>query len=203
LLRSFWPPNPPEPLEQVVFIDRCYSQHTGFFWILHTFEQHVGNVIGSTRCQWACSRAAIMNNDWAFEGERGQFTEEGDEAATWIIHLIFACCGALAQGPELVEATSSTFTAMNFGRARGRLAPVPPVRRILDLQRKVYRSNREHEATGREMPFHFRRGSHRTFRADRYKAAKGKTVTVPGGWVRKDKAPPGDLWVPPIYTVES
>lgn len=53
------------------------------------------------------------------------------------------------------------------------------------------------------MPFHFRRGSHRTFRADRYKAAKGKTVTVPGDWVSKDKAPPGDLPAPPIYTVTS
>ena len=103
----------------------------------------------------------------------------------------------------LVEATSSAFTAMNLGRACGRLAPVPQVRRILNLKRKVYRSNREHEATGREMPFHFRRGSHRTFRADRYKAAKGKTVTVPGDWVSKDKAPPGDLPAPPIYTVTS
>ena len=93
----------PNPLEQVVFIDRCYSQHTKFFWIVHTFEHHIGRTIGPTRCQWACSRAAIMINDWAFEGERGQFTEEGDGAATWIIHLIFACCGTLAKEPELVE----------------------------------------------------------------------------------------------------
>ena len=52
---------------------------------------------------------------------------------------------------------------MNLGRACGCLAPVPQVRRILNLKRKVYRSNREHEATGREMPFHFRRGRPQNF----------------------------------------
>jgi hypothetical protein len=197
--------------ECVVFIDPAGTAATGLEgWMLHFFEQDydsAGRVvtIGRRRDRWSFGRVAVKATKWAPEIIPSGFGGNTPDSEHWRakMDVTFALCGALAQEPVLVEATSSAFTAMNLGRVRGRLAPVPPVRHILDLKRKVYRSNREHEATGHEMPFHFRRGSHRTFRADRYKAAKGKTVTVPGGWVRKDKAPPGDLPAPPIYTVTS
>jgi hypothetical protein len=138
--------------------------------MLHFLEQDfdtAGRVltIGPRRDRWSFGRDAVKATKWAPEiissGVGGN--TPGSEHWRAKMDVTFALYGALAQEPVLVEATSSTFTVMNLGRARGRLAPLPPVRRVLDLKREVYRSSREREATGREMPFHFRRGSHRTF----------------------------------------
>ena len=52
---------------------------------------------------------------------------------------VLAACGILATEPQLGDTPRSTaFTGMNVGRGKGRLPPVPPIRRVLNIDRTHY-----------------------------------------------------------------
>ena len=93
--------------------------------MLHFLEQDfdtAGRVltIGPRRDRWSFGRDAVKATKWAPEiissGVGGN--TPGSEHWRAKMDVTFALYGALAQEPVLVEATSSTFTVMNLGRAR-------------------------------------------------------------------------------------
>ena len=67
---------------------------------------------------------------------------------------------------------------MNVGRGRGRLAPVPSIRRVMDINRVLYPRRPSGKPRGREMLLHYRRGTFRTYRHIRYIKKQGKQGAV-------------------------
>lgn len=113
--------------------------------------------------------------------------------------IVRALVGLIQTEPTFSEWPSGRHhQAVNAGRARGKLVPLPNIR-VLQVNRTLYAQvAREHEATGREMPSHFRRAHSRTFRHPRFVNVRGQTREIPETHVRADK---GDM-KRPIYKVE-
>ena len=76
---------------------------------------------------------------------------------------------------------------MNVGRGRGRLAPVPSIRRVMDINRVLYPRRPSGKPRGREMLLHYRRGTFRTYRHIRYIKKQGKQGAVKSAIVGADK----------------
>lgn len=70
-------------------------------------------------------------------------------------NTILIACGLVAAEPTLGDApTSFAFASMNRGRNQGRLSPIPPIRRMLDMNRTTYPTRGASEPTGREVSKH-------------------------------------------------
>lgn len=76
---------------------------------------------------------------------------------------------------------------MNVGRGRGRLAPVPSIRRVMDINRVLYPRRPSGKPRGRAMLLHYRRGTFRTYRHIRYIKKQGKQGAVKSAIVGADK----------------
>ena len=116
--------------------------------------------------EWTSRRAVLFPTSWAVEVSENNYGDirnlglhETDQFVYGLQHeQVLACCGALATTPTLVDAqVASSFTSMNRGRGLGRLAPVPPIKRVLDIHRTIHTARGFVGHTGREMPMHYRR----------------------------------------------
>jgi hypothetical protein len=156
-------------------------------WLCHMFEHDTNlhtrrpTLYGPAGREWTSRRIILRKAEWAIEVAPDLYAgdEETIPSADWLIFRL-----------DL---------DMNAGRGRGRRKPVPPIRRLLDINRTIYPPGPSSVPTGREMPLHFRRGGFRTYRAARYINMQGKQGTFKPTIVRRDKA--GEVKPPPVYNV--
>lgn len=97
--------------------------------------------------EWTSSSIVFMRSGWAIEiapdryvGVEGITLPDQDRFnVTLGVDRILAACGILATEPQLGDTPRSpAFTGMNVGRGKGRLPPVPPIRRVLNIDRTHY-----------------------------------------------------------------
>lgn len=104
--------------------------------------------------------------------------------------------GALSAAPTWSEAEMGrSQIAVNAGRARGKLAPIPPIR-ILHVDR-IVTPRHEGEPSGREVSPHYRRATVRRYRHARFINMQGQEGPVRETIVRADRGDPAT----PIYKV--